>query len=120
VLGSALSLRSVENLDQSQKTGSDAAAAGAIRRNFLTVKSVGPWSNFNDQPRKGTTGMDGKSHSSAKRLESAASSPAAKPFVHRIWPLAVVGFGLGLTSVWIFVLAYGTIQLIDKLIDTTF
>lgn len=49
-----------------------------------------------------------------------ASARAAKLFVHRVWPSAVLGFGLGLTAVWMFVLAYWAIQLIDKLKDTAF
>ena len=51
---------------------------------------------------------------------AAASEPAAEPFIHRFWPTAVVCFGLGLTTVWIFVLAYGAFELIYELMDTAF
>src|SRR5262245_23317610 len=49
-----------------------------------------------------------------------ASARAAKLFVHRVWPSAVLGFGLGLTAVWMFVLVYGTIERINILMDTAF
>jgi hypothetical protein len=51
---------------------------------------------------------------------TAAAAPAVEQSTHRIWPSAVVGFGLGLTTVWIFVLAYGAIKLVDQLMDTAF
>jgi hypothetical protein len=42
--------------------------------------------------------------------------PQVKPLIHRIWPQAVVGLGLGVTSVWICFLGYGLVRLIELLI----
>ena len=37
----------------------------------------------------------------------------AKPAVrHAIWPAVVIGFGLGLSAVWIGLLGYGLVMLI--------
>lgn len=40
------------------------------------------------------------------------SAPAAMPAIDRIWPIAVIAFGLGLTAAWIFLLGYGIARLI--------
>jgi hypothetical protein len=42
--------------------------------------------------------------------------PAHKLSVHEIWPTAVIGFGLGLTAVWICFLGYGLVKIIELLI----
>ena len=40
-----------------------------------------------------------------------------KPAVHdAIWPAIVIGFGLSLTAVWIGLLAYGLVRLIQHAI----
>jgi hypothetical protein len=40
----------------------------------------------------------------------------SESFVHRIWPTAVVVIGLGLTVVWIGVLGFGLIKIIQTAI----
>jgi hypothetical protein len=44
----------------------------------------------------------------------ATTRPAQAPqlLFHRVWPPAVIGFGLGLTAVWICLLGYGLVGLI--------
>jgi len=41
------------------------------------------------------------------------STPAAQPLFDQIWPQAMVAFGLGLTAVWICLLGYGLVKLIE-------
>ena len=53
-------------------------------------------------------------------VPSADSAHAPRPFVHRTWPSVVVGFGLGLTAVWMLLLGYGAIVLINELMDVAF
>jgi hypothetical protein len=45
-----------------------------------------------------------------------ASAPLATPFVHRIWPVAVVGFGLALTAAWLCLLGYELVKLLEMAI----
>jgi hypothetical protein len=40
------------------------------------------------------------------------SAPAAIPIIDRIWPIAVIAFGLGLTAAWVCLLGYGVARLI--------
>jgi hypothetical protein len=40
------------------------------------------------------------------------SSAAAIPVIDRIWPIAVIAFGLGLTAAWVCLLGYGVVRLI--------
>ena len=40
------------------------------------------------------------------------STAAATPVIDRIWPIAVIAFGLGLTAAWICFLGYGITKLI--------
>ena len=42
----------------------------------------------------------------------APTTPVAAPFFHRIWPSAMIAFGLGLSAAWAFFLAYGLVRLI--------
>jgi hypothetical protein len=51
------------------------------------------------------------------RAPAADPAAARKPLIYRIWPQAIVGFGLGLTVIWIFILGYGLVELVDELID---
>jgi hypothetical protein len=44
------------------------------------------------------------------------SAPAAIPAVNRIWPIAVIAFGLGLTAVWICLLGYGILKLVELVV----
>jgi hypothetical protein len=37
----------------------------------------------------------------------------ATPAIHRIWPVAVIGFGLGLTAAWVCLLGYGFFKIIE-------
>lgn len=48
--------------------------------------------------------------------ENAAVAAPVKPLIHRIWPTAIVGVGLGITVAWTFILAYGFIRLVELLI----
>ena len=43
------------------------------------------------------------------------STPARKGIKHKIWPEAVVGFGLALTAGWIIFLGYGVVLLGSEL-----
>ena len=49
------------------------------------------------------------------------SAKASKPIIHQIWnqtwPGALVGLGLGLSVIWMFILGYGLVELIGKLVD---
>ena len=47
---------------------------------------------------------------------AANSASAPKPLVHRIWPQALVGVGLGVTVARTCILAYGFVRLVDLLI----
>jgi hypothetical protein len=47
---------------------------------------------------------------------AAHSMPQAEPLVDRIWPHAIVGIALGVTGVWICILAYGFGRLVALLI----
>jgi hypothetical protein len=44
------------------------------------------------------------------------SVPAATVIVDRIWPKAVIAFGLGLTAAWICLLGYGIAKLVEMAI----
>ncbi len=46
----------------------------------------------------------------------APTAPAPDPLVLRIWPLAMVALGLGLTAIWISLLGYGLVTLIGVVI----
>jgi len=39
--------------------------------------------------------------------------PAPEPVIHRIWPAAIIAFGLGLTVVWVCLLGYGLVRLVE-------
>ena len=41
---------------------------------------------------------------------------AATPVIHRIWPVAVIGFGLALTAAWMCLLGYGLVKIIEMAI----
>ena len=41
---------------------------------------------------------------------------AATPVIHRVWPVAVIGFGLALTAAWICLLGYGLVKIIEMAI----
>jgi hypothetical protein len=45
----------------------------------------------------------------------ARSAFAAAQLFHRIWPPAVIAFGLGLTGGWICLLGYGLFELVRPL-----
>ena len=53
-------------------------------------------------------------------MEAGTFAPVAqsapKFSVHRIWPTAVIAFGLGLTAVWICFLGYGLVKIVELLI----
>ena len=42
-----------------------------------------------------------------------ATAPAATPVIHRIWPVAVIAFGLGLTAAWMGLLGYALVKIIE-------
>ena len=46
----------------------------------------------------------------------AHAAPTHAPFVRRIWPQAVIVFGLGITAAWICLLGYGIVKLIEMAI----
>ena len=46
----------------------------------------------------------------------ARSAPIRVPFVRRIWPQAVIAFGLVFTAAWICFLGYGIVKLIEMAI----
>ena len=41
---------------------------------------------------------------------------APEPAIHRIWPVAVIAFGLGLTAAWMGLLGYGLFKIIEMAI----
>jgi hypothetical protein len=41
---------------------------------------------------------------------------AATHVIHRIWPVAVIGFGLALTAAWMCLLGYGLVKIIEMAI----
>ena len=41
------------------------------------------------------------------------SAPAPDSVIHRIWPVAVIGFAFGLTAAWIWFLGYGLVKLVE-------
>ena len=43
-------------------------------------------------------------------------APAVTPIIHRIWPVAVIAFGLGLTAAWICLLGYGILKLVELVV----
>ena len=45
-----------------------------------------------------------------------AAAPAAAPAIHRIWPVAVIAFGLGLTAAWMCLLGYALVKIIEMAI----
>jgi hypothetical protein len=53
-------------------------------------------------------------HAVAPRPDPA---PAPEPFIRRIWnrswPQAALAFGLALTIIWIFILGYGLVELVN-------
>ena len=49
-------------------------------------------------------------------IADSRTAPASDPLIHRIWPLAVVALGLGLTAVWTCALGYGLIYLIKFIV----
>jgi hypothetical protein len=40
------------------------------------------------------------------------SIPAPAEILHKIWPPAVIGFGLGLSAGWVYFLAYGLVKIL--------
>lgn len=40
-------------------------------------------------------------------------APAPDSVIHRIWPVAVIGFAFGLTAAWIWFLGYGLVKLVE-------
>ena len=44
------------------------------------------------------------------------SEAAATPVINRIWPIAVIAFGLGLTAAWACFLGYWISKLIEMVI----
>jgi hypothetical protein len=34
------------------------------------------------------------------------------PIIHRVWPVAVIAFGIGLTAAWVCLLGYGVAKII--------
>ena len=40
----------------------------------------------------------------------------ATPVIHRIWPVAVIAFGLGLTAAWMCLLGYVLVKIIEMAI----
>jgi hypothetical protein len=40
------------------------------------------------------------------------SASTTAPIIHRVWPIAVIAFGLGLTAAWVCLLGYGVVRLI--------
>ena len=38
------------------------------------------------------------------------------PVIHRIWPVAVIAFGLGLTAAWMCLLGYVLVKIIEMAI----
>jgi hypothetical protein len=62
----------------------------------------------------GTTDVESNSMSDIDIIQEKTTThplPQVKPLIHRIWPQAVVGLGLGVTSVWICFLGYGLLRL---------
>jgi hypothetical protein len=47
---------------------------------------------------------------------AARSSPRAEPLIHRLWPQAIIGIGLGVTGAWICILGYGFGRLVGLLV----
>lgn len=48
---------------------------------------------------------------------TAAAAPAfPEPVIHRIWPVAVIVFGLALTAAWMCLLGYALVKLIEMAI----
>ncbi len=47
---------------------------------------------------------------------SAPAIPAATSSANRIWPVAVIGFGLALTAAWMCLLGYGLVKIIEMAI----
>ena len=48
---------------------------------------------------------------------TAAAAPASpEPVIHRIWPVAVIVFGLALTAGWMCLLGYALVKLIEMAI----
>lgn len=47
--------------------------------------------------------------------------PAPEPVIHRIWnqtwPQAIIGFGLALTIIWIFILGRGLVELSKMILE---
>jgi hypothetical protein len=41
-----------------------------------------------------------------------AADIATARTIHRVWPLAVIAFGLGLTAAWVCLLGYGMVEII--------
>ena len=41
------------------------------------------------------------------------STSTTAPIIHRVWPTAVIAFGLGLTAAWVCLLGYGVKNLLD-------
>ena len=44
------------------------------------------------------------------------SATAAAPVIYRVWPTAVIAFGLGLTAAWICLLGYGLVRIVELVI----
>jgi hypothetical protein len=41
---------------------------------------------------------------------------ARQPSIHRIWPLMAIGFGFGLSAVWICFLGYELVKIVEAAI----
>ena len=53
----------------------------------------------------------------AAPMADAQSVPrTATPVIHRIWPVAVIAFGLALTAAWMCLLGYGLVKIIEMAI----
>ena len=86
------------------------ATKASLRCNIVVVSCLGGTTQM------GTTmsiALD-TAHSSAPTERPLQA--AAKPFIRRVWPQAVVGLGLGLSMAWTILLGYGLIRLVESVI----
>ena len=40
------------------------------------------------------------------------SASVTAPIIHRVWPVAVITFGIGLTAAWVCLLGFGVVKII--------
>jgi hypothetical protein len=60
--------------------------------------------------------MSEMTYEAAPTADAQSVPRTATPIIHRIWPVAVIAFGLALTAAWMGLLGYALVKIIEMAI----